>query len=101
MRVTHITDLQAGGAADEYDGVGILGEREREQYCIGHGTSVIDAIRSAGIRCETCEHLQTVSGTNTVDLYCENIPLGSPDPYAAALVEPGFFCADHSKLNQD
>lgn len=57
----------------------------------GEGPTFSDAIRNAGIRCETCEHWH--SGFKECEAWEEVVP--------GVELDTAFFCARHSALAED
>ena len=71
---------------------------------IGKADTLADAIRSAGIRCETCKHFgrnlgSYIFGPNPRH-ECDLLqPDSNPEHPAIMSVMPDWFCGDHSRFN--
>lgn len=56
------------------------------------GDTLSDAIRNAGVRCETCEHYHQYGNPEYDEVQCREGVDG---------ITPDFFCAHHSALAED
>ena len=56
----------------------------------GEGDTLADAIRAAGIRCETCKHWREIDND-----------IGMCNGLAGDYIERGGFCCDHSNLQNE